>query len=97
MDEAGAAGTRAAAEARPRPSAQGLAAPAPIALLEGCWMVTAPDSLQAVLRSPRIVRQVGDSLVLALSAPAPTTVTVRRDGDALQGALSAVRTSCPTP
>lgn len=65
----------------------------PAATLAGCWRASAPDSLAALYRDLTIMRAAGDTLELLL--PNTRTVLVVRDGDALRGALTAVREVCP--
>jgi hypothetical protein len=74
-------------------AAAGFSATGTLRALEGCWRATAPDSLAALYRDLAILRTSGDTLVLVL--PSAVTVTVVRRDDALRGALTATRVSCP--
>lgn len=77
------------------PAAAPLAAPladAAVALLEGCWRVTAPPQAVGVLRFPRLLEQRGDSLRLVTLQD---TLWVTRAADRLHGSLEAARVDCP--
>lgn len=74
-------------------SAEGFALSA--AALEGCWMLTAPDSLRGLVRSMRVVREAGDSVVVTFAREGLSLVTVARVGDNLRGGLTATRVECP--
>lgn len=65
--------------------------------LDGCWSITAPDSLRTLLRSPAYTRGATDSLVVEFVLGSTRFVTVRQDGDALRGAITAKRVECPRP
>jgi hypothetical protein len=80
--------------ARPAALAEmGAASPPPPRVLEGCWLASAPEALARLHRDLVIIRVVGDSLALQITAT--ETVLVVRDGDTLRGGLTARRTECP--
>jgi hypothetical protein len=74
-------------------------------VLAGCWMATTTGRPDSLLTAPRITRQAGDTLVLAVAADG-RTATVRRAGaDAVRGetrfgeakavVFVATRVACP--
>lgn len=88
----------------PPPAAPPLAARAPSGFAEaakalapntlaGCWRVSIPQELAALLRDPVIVRTAGDTLVLQVTRD--RQVTVVRTDDQLRGELTALREACP--
>lgn len=77
--------------------AAGAGGAALVARLDGCWLVSSPDTARGLLRSPTILRQVGDTLVIQLSVGATVGLRAVRSGGVLRGELTAVQAPCPTP
>lgn len=65
--------------------------------LEGCWSVTAPDSLRMLLRNPVYTRGNADSIIVEFVLGSTRRVTVLQNGDALRGEITAERVECTKP
>lgn len=87
-------GTRGAVSEKILDSPNSIAA---VMRLDGCWSITAPDSLRTLLRNPAYTRGAADSLVVEFVLGTTRFVTVLQDGDALRGAVTAKRVECPKP
>jgi len=70
---------------------------AAVARLDGCWTITAPDSLRTVLRFPEYTRGNADTLMVAFVLGRNRIVAVTQRGDALRGDITAKRVECPKP
>lgn len=77
-----------------------LAAPNSIAAvtrLDGCWSITAPDSLRTLLRNPAYTSGNADSVIVEFVLGSIRRVTVLQNGDALRGEITAKRVDCAKP
>lgn len=65
--------------------------------LDGCWSITAPDSLRGVLQSPAYVRGPADSIEVELVPLREGRAVVLQGDNTLRGAITAMRVECPKP
>lgn len=65
--------------------------------LDGCWNITAPDSLRTLLRNPTVRRVIDDTLMLEFMLRIERRFRVVQNADTLRGEITAKRVECPKP